>query len=403
MEVLKQALTGVTVIERAEGVAAQYCGRLLALLGARVIKVEQPDGCALRAEPPLICQSPPRSALFEYLNVGKLAVTCDLAQSSGRSSFASLLDKADIIIDDTPLSERGEFLEPQGVCKRHPQLIYVSILPFGATGNHATLAASELIMQHAGGEGYLMPNGLALELFPDRPPVKIYGHFAETIGGTSAVCAILGALLVQPDVGGQFVDISVQDANVVLSCFAIQRLGDGFLETRHGRSFRYGGVLECVDGFVQLLVLEQHQWLGLVELMGHPAWAAQPEYVDPMERGQRGKDINVEIRAWARTQKVADVVSRGQALSVPLTHYRNTGDILANEKNAERPSFANVSMGALGSFPVFVAPFRFGADPLSLGPAIGAPGADNDSVLGEILLENTQGSRVIRSDQPSPR
>ena len=403
MDVLKQALTGVTVIERAEGVAAQYCGRLLALLGARVIKVEPPGGCTLRAEPPLVCQSPPRSALFEYLNVGKRTVTCDLAQASGRNTFAALLDKADILLDDTPVRERGEFLDPSAACKNHPQLIYVSILPFGATGSHATLAASELIMQHAGGEGYLMPNGLALELFPDRPPVKIYGHFAETIGGTSAVCAIIGALLVQPEVGGQFVDISVQDANVVLSCFAIQRLGDGFLETRHGRSFRYGGVLECEDGFVQLLVLEQHQWLGLVELMGRPAWTSQPEYADPMERGQRGKEINVQIRAWARTQQVADVVSRGQALSVPLTHYRNTGDILASEANTERPSFATVSMGDRGNFPFFVAPFRFSGDQLSLGLAIGAPGTDNDSVFGEIIAQKAQGSQVNRSDPPSQR
>jgi crotonobetainyl-CoA:carnitine CoA-transferase CaiB-like acyl-CoA transferase len=122
-----------------------------------------------------------------------------------------------------------------------------------------------------------------------------------------------------------------------------------------------------------------------------------------MERGQRGKEINVQIRAWALTQKVADVVNKGQALNVPLTHYRNTGDILTSELHTERPSFANVSMGDLGDFPVFVAPFRFSGDPLSLGAAIGAPGTDNDSVFGEILAEHKPESQAHRLGQPSQR
>ena len=142
-----------------------------------------------------------------------------------------------------------------------------------------------------------MPNGLTLETFPERPPVKIYGHFAEFIGGTSATCAALSALLVRDEVGGQFVDVSVQDANISVGCFAIQRLGDGVLETRHGRSFKYGGVLECSDGHVGVLTLEQRQWEGLVKLMGEPEWALEAALGDPLERSRRGAEINRHLRA----------------------------------------------------------------------------------------------------------
>src|SRR5437763_304283 len=163
-------------------------------------------------------------------------------------------------------------------------------------GRMLDVMGATVIKVEAPGDGNLMPNGLTLETFPDRPPVKIYGHFAEFMGGTSATCAALSALLVRDEVGGQFVDVSVQDANISVGCFAIQRLGEGVLENRHGRSFKYGGVLECSDGYVGVLTLEQRQWEGLVKLMGDPEWALDPALKDPLERSRRGAEINKHLR-----------------------------------------------------------------------------------------------------------
>ena len=322
-------LAGFTVVEHAQGVAASYAGRMMAVMGATVIKVEPPgEGCALRRAEPLLTQDPPASALFHYLNAGKQFVTCDVGTDDGRRRMDELMTLADLLIDDTPVLSRAQIgLDPQAVAARHPELVYLSVLPFGACGVHADYRAYELNVFHAGGEGFLMPNGLTLEMFPERPPVKIYGHFAELIGGTSAVCAGVSALLVRDEIGGQFVDVSVQDANVSVGCFAIQRLGDGVLENRHGRSFKYGGVLECSDGYVGVLTLEQRQWEGLVKLIGDPEWARDPVWRDPLERSRRGAEINRHLRAWAKTQRVEDVVKKGQALSVPLAKYNQPADI----------------------------------------------------------------------------
>ena len=375
-------LAGFTVVEHAEGVAASYAGRMMAVMGATVIKVEPPRvGSALRRAEPLLTREPAACALFHYLNAGKRFVTCDVASAQGRRLLSELMARAELFIDDTPVSRRPALqLDAQAIDARHPELVFLSVLPFGAAGPHADYRAYELNVFHAGGEGYLMPNGLTLETFPQRPPLKIYGHFAELIGGTSAVCAGVSALLMRAEVGGQFVDVSVQDANISVGCFAVQRLGDGVLENRHGRSFKYGGVLECSDGYVGVLTLEQRQWEGLVKLIGDPEWARDPALRDPLERSRRGAEINKHLRAWAKAQRVDDVVKKGQALSVPLAKYNQPADILESEQSKARGVFASLDLPTFGSVPAFTAPFQLDAKALELTRAVTEPGADNEAI-----------------------
>ena len=376
----QRPLTGLNVIEHAQGAAAQYCGRLLAVLGANVVKVEPPAGCASRRTPPLLSEAPVASALFEYLNVEKRSLALSLDVADDRTRFDALLECADVLLDDTPVARRAALgLDPDVVCARLPDLVYVSVLPFGAHGPYRDHVGHELTLFHSGGEGFLMPNGLALERFPDRAPVKVYGHFAEFVGGTSAACATIAAAVIQPDAGGQFVDVSVQDANVAIGCFAIQRLGDGVVETRHARSFKYGGVLECADGFVQLLVLEQHQWLALVALMGDPAWAA--EFTDPLERGRRGAEINVHLRAWARGLTVAHCVRSGQAAKVPIAPYNAPEAILNSPHNRERGVFCAASFDAMAREAMLIAPFRFPAQPLRASARAPRIGEHSEEIL----------------------
>ena len=375
-------LAGFTIVEHAEGVAGSYAGRMLAAMGANVVKVEPPgEGSALRRSEPLLTREPAASALFHYLNSGKQFVTCHLESAEGRKLFGDLIERADLLIDDTPRSQRAALgLDPDTLTREHAQLVFLSVLPFGATGAHADYRAYELNVLHAGGEGFLMPNGLTLELFPERPPVKIYGHFAEFMGGTSATCAALAALLVRDEVGGQIVDVSVQDANISVGCFAIQRLGDGVLENRHGRSFKYGGVLECSDGYVGVLTLEQRQWEGLVKLVGEPEWALEPALADPLERSRRGAEINAHLRAWAKTRRVQDVVTKGQALNVPLAKYNEAADLLDSEQLQTRRVFETLDIPTLGRVRAFTAPLQLDGEPLLLKRAATDPGSDNEAV-----------------------
>ena len=257
---------------------------------------------------------------------------------------------------------------------RHPDLVHVSVLPFGAYGPKSGWKAEEINVQHASGEGNLLPNGLSIELFPDRPPVKIHGHFAALQGGIAAALGALSALWIRPELGGQFIDIASQDAALAVGAFAIQRLGDGSIEHRVERSFRYGGVVPCADGYVELLTLEQRQWHGLVELLGTPEWARDPALEDSLERSRQGSVINGHIRAWAATRKVEDIVREGQKLGVPLAKYYTPAGVVADPHERVRGLFQPVMVPGAGMLDMLVSPFHFDGAPLALRggpPALG--------------------------------
>lgn len=354
-------LKGLKVVAHASGVGAAYAMRLLATMGADATLVEPAGGSALRREPPFLPGG--TSALFAYLAAGATSRTAE----PGTPEFGALLAEADIFIDDTPVAARAALgLDEASIAAAHPQLVHVSVLPFGAYGPKAGWQGEEINVLHASGEGYLLPNGLTTEWFPDRPPVKVHGHFSGMQGGIAAALGALSALWVRHEAGGQYVDISCQDATLSVGAFAIQRLGDGSVEHRVERSFRYGGVIPCADGYVELLTLEQRQWDGLVKLLGEPEWALDPALADSLERSRRGPEINRHIREWAAVRKVDDIVRDGQKLSVPLARYYTPAEVLRDPHEAHRGLFQPVGVPGEGLLAMLVSPFHIDGAPLAL-------------------------------------
>jgi crotonobetainyl-CoA:carnitine CoA-transferase CaiB-like acyl-CoA transferase len=373
-------LSGFRVVEISRTVAAAYAGKLLAAMGATVVMLEPSGGSPLRAAPPLL-EGTQHSALFAFLAVGKSSTLCELTSKQGRQVLDEELARSHILIDDTPLRERAACgLDPDALAQRHAALIHVSVLPFGASGPKADWVAEEVNLLHAGGEGFLLPNGLSCELFPERPPLKIYGHFSQYQGGCAAAFAALSACWAAADNSGQYVDISVQDAVLSVGAFALQRLGDGSLEHRTTRSFRYGGVFQAQGGFVELLTLEDRQWHALVELLGSPEWARDAALSDPLERSRRGAEINRHIRAWMARHDVEDIVRGAQQLGVPAAKYRSPEEVIGGEHERARGLFAPLAVAAGLEAQVLVAPFQFLCTPLKGGgrvPALGEKLADS--------------------------
>lgn len=372
-------LAGTRVLEKSDTVAAAYAGRLLATLGADVIMLEPAEGSALRSAPPYLEENR-QSALFAYLAAGKRSLTCDLATPVGQQTLARELQTTDILIDDTPVNQRKAFgLDAAAIGGEYPSLVHVSVLPFGASGPRADWQAEELNLMHASGEGFLLPNGLANELFPERPPLKIYGHFASYQGGCVAALSALAALWAVPANGGQYVDVSVQDAMLLCGCFALQRLGDGSLEHRATRSFRYGGVFETEDGYVELLTLEDRQWQGLITLLGNPEWSNDNALSDPLERSRRGAEINRHVRRWMLARKADDIVERAQQLGVPIARYRRPDDVVAGEHEQSRGLFAPVTLLDGSDADMLVAPYQFTRTPLKISSGVPSLGEMNSN------------------------
>ena len=372
-------LAGCRVLEHSRSVAAAYAGRLLAAMGATVVMAEPPSGSPLRAAPPML-DGTGQSALFAYLSSGKHSLVCDLLSPEGQLALQQELQRTDILIDDTPVRERAALnLDPQLLAERFPNLVHVSVLPFGAQGPKSNWDGEELNLLHAGGEGFLLPNGLSNELFPDRPPLQIYGHFSQYQGGSMAAFAALSAWWAVPEVGGQYVDVSVQDAALSVGAFALQRLGDGSLEHRETRRFRYGGVFEAQGGFVELLTLEDRQWSALVELLGRPEWTQDEALRDPLERSRRGDEINHHIREWMGQHNVDDIVQWAQKLGVPAAKYRTPAEVVHGEHERARGLFAPLMLDDGVQAQVLVAPFQFRCTPLQAGGRV--------PTLGEKLPE----------------
>ena len=374
-------LAGCRVIERSRSVAAAYAGRLLAAMGAEVVMLEPSQGSELRTAPPLLDDTG-ESALFAYLSLGKRSLVFDLEDASKRNTLMQVLGNAHILIDDTPVAQRtAAGLDPASIATVFPHLVYVSVLPFGAAGEKAHWSAEEINLLHAGGEGFLLPNGLANELFPDRPPLKIYGHFGSYQGGCMAAMSGLAAWWAAPSVGGQFVDVSVQDAVLAVGAFALQRLGDGSLEHRTSRRFRYGGVFKTLDGYMELLTLEDRQWRGLVELLGEPAWALDPALSDPLERSRRGDEINLHVREWMARHEVDDIVQRAQKLGVPAAKYRTPEDVMQGDHERARGLFEPVTLQSGRELELLYAPFQVHCSPQRARSAVPELGEMTEDML----------------------
>jgi crotonobetainyl-CoA:carnitine CoA-transferase CaiB-like acyl-CoA transferase len=359
-------LSGVRCIECTTGVAAAYAGRLLAAMGAEVIMIEPAGGSPLRRELPFLGADSGESALFAYLSAGKQSVCFDLGTASGHTELGRLLEGAHILIEDVATGNKKAMgLDPDRLSREWPDLVHLSVLPFGSHGPKSEWVGSELNLIHSAGEGFLLPNGLSATLFPDRPPLKIAGHFAEMQGGVAGALSALAALW---SGAGQYVDVAVQDANLAVGAFTVQRYGDGSLEHRLSRSFRYGGVIECLDGYVELLTLEQRQWHGLVELMGYPEWAQDAALEDAVIRSQRGDFINRQIRDWAGLRPVEQIVVEAQRLGVPMARYNTPEQILSGHHETARGLFSTIDLPGGGNCHIQSAPFRFGMEPLPALP-----------------------------------
>ena len=196
------------VVERSRGVAAAYAGRLLAAMGADVILVEPPCGNAAAAGAALPGRVARRKRAVRLSGGrGKRACVCDLGRADGRACSPRCSSEADILIDDTPVADRRRRWDSTRTSiARHPgpdPRLGAAVRRQRPEGG---LEGDEINVLHASGEGFLLPNGFSIELFPDRPPLKIYGHFAACRAASPRARGAVGALGAR-EVGGQFVDV----------------------------------------------------------------------------------------------------------------------------------------------------------------------------------------------------
>src|SRR5712691_8222195 len=204
-----QGLAGVKVLELGHMVSAAYATKLMADLGAEVIKVEEPAGDRARQRGPFPggIVDPEKSGLFLYLNTNKRGITLDLRQEP--NSLSSLVAWADLLIHNYPPAQMAELgINYSTFREVNPRLVMCSITPFGLTGPHKDYRAYELTLAHGGGWAWLSPGGSDR---PDLPPLKAAGHQTDFQGALAATTAALAAYYRALQTGaGEHLDFSVQ-------------------------------------------------------------------------------------------------------------------------------------------------------------------------------------------------
>ena len=356
-------------------------GRLLADLGADVVKVEPPRGDPGRLVPPFAggVAAPDRSLPFLYRNANKRGAVLDLHDAGGWHRFCELCERADVLIENLgPEGERRHGLTPAEVQERHPHLVHVALADFGLTGPRAGWRLEALPAFAA--SGALHASG-----FRDRPPCWLPGYAAHDCGAVFAVAGALAALLARARHGaGETVEVSVQEAalngmnpwSIPLADYA--RLYPMLPVSPPRNADGAYHVLETADGYVRVLPGSPRQWRAFVALLGNPDALEGEHWGVPLFRLMNGDVVRAVAKEALAGRARADVLAEGRRLGVPITPVNTPEEFVAEEQTRVRGYFRKTGFPHLGDAPFAPAPFNFSRTPAVLARPAPAPGAPDE-------------------------
>ncbi len=348
-------LAGLHVLDISQGIAAPFCAKLLAGLGASTVKVEPPEGDWTRTLGPFPGDTPDpeRSAAYFYFNTSKRGIILDLATEAGRAHLARLVRQYDAVIageTEGELAARGIGLA--WLQQHNPRVILTTISGFGSDGPRAGWGWSHLIACATGG----WANACGL---PDREPLQAGGAITETLTGAFAAAATLLAVLGRHRHGhGEHVDVSAQQATLAGALFPTLRYEyTGDLPGRDssvapGPSF----MLPARDGHIGVNVLTPAQWGLLCDFLGRPDIAANPRYAG-RERLRLAGEIRAMFEEAVRGRGADELFHEGQTWRVPFGLVPDMAGITALPPHQERGFLAMVEHPAAGTVAVPGVPF----------------------------------------------
>ena len=390
-------LVGLKVVELGGGVAVPYCAKLLADLGADVIKIETAAGDPARLWGPRIdgALDPERSGSFLYLNTSKRSVVLDLEIESDREQFEQLVGRSDILLEDhAPGALTALGVDLSELARKFPRLIITSVTPFGQTGPNAHHRSQHLNLFHSGGHS----SPFASVESGGRAPARAGGYLGEYDAGLTAALGTLGAVYGRARTGrGQQIDCSKQEAMMCLERVTIGRFANEV--EPFGGSRGPGGLSRAKDGWVMLTTLEKHQWQGMVRAMGNPSWAEAEWCETPAGRMEHFDEIESHKNAWVAELDREAIYHAAQAEGTPAAPVRDVAEVLSWEQPLARGFFAKTQHPVAGELMLPTAPFRF-SNASWVGTRAPLLGEHTQEVLSEIAGTGNRAG-ALRSE-PAP-
>lgn len=378
-------LTGLRVLDLA-GAPGIYGSKLLADLGADVVRIEPPSGDPLRQVGPFFRDQPGpgHSLSFAYYNTSKRSIELDLEQESGRDQFRRLAAVADIVHEAEPPGAMARLgIGYTDVVGSNPGLIWTSVTPFGQEGPRAGWKANDLVAMAAGGVLYL--NG-----FPGKRPLQAPLEQAYNLGGVAAVTGSLIALNHRARTGrGQFVDVSLQAA---VATATENTLGfwdvNGVIRMRLGaRGFQgHEQLHRCKDGWV--VGFYGNRWenvLSWAEEVGiaNDEWR-DPRWFDRNERESNVDMVNQMVNELLAVQTMAEIEKKARERRIAIQPANRIPDLLTDPQLAFRGYWTAVPHDDLGTTLTYPgAPFQSSSGFWRMRSRAPRPGEHTEEVLAE--------------------
>jgi crotonobetainyl-CoA:carnitine CoA-transferase CaiB-like acyl-CoA transferase len=368
------ALDGCFVLDFSAMMAGPYCTRLLADLGADVVKVEPPQGDHIRGRPPLRDGC---SAYFGSLNCGKRSLCVDLRTEEGRSLALALAATADIIVENFRpgvMKRLGLDYESVRVC--NPRLVYCSISGFGQQGRAAQRSAYAPIVHAA--SGYDLANMAYQERL--EQPLRTGLFVADVLAGAVAFGAVTAALVRRSATGeGEHIDLSLMDAMFTLMVY---ECAEAQFPVAKGRPLYRP--IRARDGFLIVAPVSAHNFTAMARAVGHPEWASDRRFATAEARERHWGELMELVEQWAQTRSAEACETILLEAGVPCSRYYTVREAMASEYAGERRSFATVADRA-GTFRVPDTPFKLRNGHAGARNWVAALGEHSAQVLTERL------------------
>jgi len=368
------ALDRLRVLDFTTTIAGPHCGRLLADLGAEVIKIEAPEGDMMRTRPPLRNGA---STSFGQLNAGKKSLVLDLKAPQAVEAVRRLATTADVVVENfRPGVMRRFGLDYDALAPIKPELIYCAISGYGQTGPSAELPAYAPVIHAASGYDLAHMAYQGEQRRPDYCGIFI----ADVVAGTYSFGAIMTALYQREITGqGQMIDVSMLESMLSLTLSEIQAAQ--FAVAPPGRPVF--GPIAAKDGYINLAIASERTFQNLCAASGHPQWITDPRFAQYPDRRANWGQLIEELECWSRERTVREVQALFDRHGVPSSPYRTVKEAMTDPQLGHRRAFAEIR-DAGGTFRALNPPFRMSGATAAARPYAAALGEHTEELLAEI-------------------
>ncbi|HEX2826230.1 MAG TPA: CoA transferase [Burkholderiales bacterium] len=366
-------MDGIRVLDFTNMLSGPYCTRVLADLGAEVLKVEPPAGDHNRNRRPV---RKGYSSFFGHLNCGKKSLVLDLKSPAGRDAAIALAAKCDVIVENWRPGVADRLgIGYKAVSATNPKVVYCSVSGFGQTGPKSQRPAYAPIV-HAS-SGYDLAQ---VQYQGGGRPANTATFIADVFGGMSAFGAVQTALYDRERTGqGRFIDVALMDAMLNLLVYEVQET-----QAPTDEKIRVYQPLKTLDGYIVTAPTSQKNFENLAKTVGHPEWTTDPRFAKTRVREAHWGELMDLIEAWTskrRGQECEDTLLAG---GVPSTRYQTVEEAMNDPQTIERGAFSKVK-DRVGEYLVPNAPFQMPGLKTHARPHVAELGEHTVAVLTGLL------------------